>query len=305
MYLFLGCLLILTLIFILFFRFRRKKICIRIRNMCCEEKCSTLSSLIEPFGYCYNRCSDTFSTRVDAPQRAFGYTALYDRYAPHFHMVFDCLPIYFDYHGHTWLIEFWKGQYAINCGCEVGIYKADSLAASLQRKTTLFHSVTDEEMLPLSLRLFYRGTPLSAEYKCHWWLTIFQTGTYSEPKDLATEVCITFPTAEMRTAFTDALVTQSAICYEVCDLQVRLMFRECSSCELPWYRRAYMRFAQWKNRILCRLFLCATRPFSTSLDRVLYLYYNLPRMFRRIFRDKKRRKCCKKSCRRCRHMQRI
>ena len=42
--------------------------------------------------------------------------------APRFQMVFDALPVYFDYQKKTWLIEFWKGQYGINTGAEIGIY---------------------------------------------------------------------------------------------------------------------------------------------------------------------------------------
>ena len=30
--------------------------------------------------------------------------------------VFMCLPVYFDYGGKTWLMEFWKGGYGITAG---------------------------------------------------------------------------------------------------------------------------------------------------------------------------------------------
>ena len=33
-------------------------------------------------------------------------------------MVFETLPVYFDYAGKTWLIQIWKGQYGICTGCE-------------------------------------------------------------------------------------------------------------------------------------------------------------------------------------------
>lgn len=301
MYVFVGCLVILVLILFLFFRFRRKKVCKLVCGMSCEEKCDTIYPVINPFGYCYEPSQDIFSTVIDAPQRAFGYTALYDSYAPHFNMVFDCLPVCFDYGEHTWLIEFWKGQYGINLGCEVGIYKADGLVPSILQKTTLFHSVKDSEMLPLSIRLYRNGCKLS--HLCarrHWWLTIFHMGVYTDPEDLSAEIEITFPCMEMLTAFIGALEAQGTAAYRVYDLQVTVLFCGCSSCALTGLQKFFCRFAQWRNRILCRLFLWVTKPFTCAIDRLLFLYFYLPPIFRRIFRDKRRRKCHKKSCRKCR-----
>ena len=91
--------------------------------MSCEEKPERITSLIEPFGYSYIPCQDIFSTTINAPQRAFGYTALYDYYAPRFGMVFDCLPVSIDlfYRNthltnictrHWWATIFDMGNYA-------------------------------------------------------------------------------------------------------------------------------------------------------------------------------------------------
>mgnify|MGYP000621142798 CR=1 FL=1 len=57
---------------------------------------------------------------------------------------------YFDYQGKTWLLEFWKGQYGINTGAEIGIYRADTLLSPAQRPYTLFHTVPDENCPYLS-----------------------------------------------------------------------------------------------------------------------------------------------------------
>lgn len=304
MYVYVGLLLAILLIcflfFSLFFRCKKKKICKRVKEMSCAEKCDILRPVIEPFGYCYEPSYDIFSSTIDAPQRMFGYTALYDRFAPHFHMVIDCLPIYFDYDKRTWLIEFWKGQYGINLGCEVGIYQAEELVPALRRKTTLFKSVSDHEMLPMSLRLFHRDTELSRLSKRHWWLTAFHMGSYSEPSDLTADISITFPNGEMLSAFANALDEQANVEFEICGLQIHLLFDESSTLGLPPLRKLICRFNQWQNRILCRLFVRITKPFYASIDRLLFLYYFLPSVFRRIFRDKKHKKCCKKSCRKCR-----
>lgn len=299
MYLLTGCLVFvfILLLLCLLSHWRKKNICRRLHCMSAEEKCDIIRPLLEPFGYCYEPFLDIFSTTIDTPQRAFGYTALFDRYASRFHMVLDCMPVYFDYKGHTWMIEFWKGQYGILRGCEVGIYRADAQVAVLQRKTALFHSVDDAQMLPISIRLYQKERPLCHLHRRHWWLTAFQIGAFSQPQDLSVQIDITFPCEQMLAAFVRALEEQTQLSYCVCEQQVQICFDSCTSCSLPAVKRAYRRFVQWENRMLCRLFLYVTRPFCSGIDRLLCLYYYLPFAFRRIFEDRNRKKCCRKSCR--------
>ena len=45
--------------------------------------------------YTYIPKGDFFSSALEAWQRRFGYAALYDKSASHFHMVFNALPVYF------------------------------------------------------------------------------------------------------------------------------------------------------------------------------------------------------------------
>lgn len=300
MYIIFGCLLLIVLICFPLFYLRKKRACKKVCAMSFQEKCDTLETLISPFGYCYNASQDVFSTRVDAPQRAFGYTAAFDRYASRFGMVFDCAPVYFDHGGRTWLIELWKGQYGINLGCEVGIYKADSLVPSIRLGTTLFHSVDDREMLPMTVYLYRHDDRIAHLCKRHWWLTIFRMGDFCQPGELSMQACIAFPNVEMRDAFTNALAGQTNLSCKVCGLHVWVLFAACTSCRLPFLRRLFCRFIQWKNRLACRLFLRVTKPFCSGMDRLLCLYYLLPPLFRCIFKDKKRRKCHRKCQRKCR-----
>lgn len=299
MYVLIG--IIVVLAFCLFNSRRKKKICKKLCSLNYHEKCCLISELIEPFGYYYVPSQDIFSSTRDAWQRKFGYTALYDRYASRFGMVFDCQPIYFDYDNCTWLIEFWKGQYGINTGCEIGIYKADSVVASIQRSTTLFHSVEDSEMLPMSMDLYHQDEHLAHLSKRHWWLTIFDMGKFSEPKDLSVKIQLAFPNKEMLRGFVKALqeegYSQTEICS--CGLQVTFRYHSCSACNLSPAQTLLYRKAQLQNRILCRLFLWLTKPFKTSLDRILYLYFYLPFVFRHIMKNKNCRKCYKKSYRKC------
>ena len=80
------------------------------------ERVRLLNELAEPFGFAYLPAEDIFTSRLDAWQRDKGYEAKYDTMAVGAGMVIDAFPVYFNYEGRTWLVEFWKGQYGINTG---------------------------------------------------------------------------------------------------------------------------------------------------------------------------------------------
>lgn len=292
MYYLVGLLLLFVLFNVIFFHCKKRRIRKKICNMSTAEKCEKLSELIHPFGYCYDAKQDVFSSTLDAWQRNFGYTESYNYYAPHFNMVFDYEPIYFDYRDKTWLIELWKGQYGINTGAEIGIYYSDSYVPPGLLNYTMFHCVKDEDMLPMTLHLFHKDGSIAMQRRRHWWLTLFAMGKYSEPKDLYMNVSITFPKEEMMHAFLDALekkgYQKNDLC--ICGLTVVFVYDSCSTCTNPPLRRLLCNFAQWKNRIFCKLFLWVTKPFCSSLDRLLYLYYYLPFAFRRMLTIKRYKK---------------
>ena len=201
MYAALFILLILALICMLFGHFRRKKIICRIECMDKCRKCSLLEELAEPFGYAYHCCCGYFSSTVDAWQKAAGYTWFYDYMAPRFQMVFDSLPVYFNYDGKTWLIELWKGQYGINTGAEIGIYHADRMLSEAEYRTALFEAVGENEMLPCSMELFEENGDFVKISERHWWLTAFIPGVFSQPSELCLKASISFYDREMLEAF--------------------------------------------------------------------------------------------------------
>ncbi|MCI8372540.1 MAG: DUF4474 domain-containing protein [Lachnospiraceae bacterium] len=285
MYPFFGVLLLILLILACIHCYRRRCIIKKIKCMTKEEKCKKLNTLIKPFGYCYDHCQDIFSSTLHPWQREFGYGWIYDRLAPHAQMVIDCHPVYFNYKGRTWLIEFWKGQYGINTGGEIGIYKADEIISPSKRKFEIFKAISDRELLMLSMKLKHHGHVIARLSRPHWWLTAFQMGSISKPRDLSMDISITFPDYDMLNAFTDGL-EQSEFppeTYFINGLTVSLNFCTCSTCSCNWFRRCYLAYVQWKNRCFCRLFLCLTRPFSISMDRILYLYEYAPFAFRKMF----------------------
>lgn len=290
---------IIVLCFFLWNHWRRKCIIKKVCSMTYMEKTCLLNETICPFGYQYLPEQDLFFTTFDAWQRKFGYANVYNCYAPFFNMVFDCEPVYFDYDGRTWLIEFWKGQYGVNTGAEIGIYRADSLIKPEQRNRTLFHTVPDYEIPVFSLRL-KRNTNTEIQNIAsltmpHWWLAAFKMGCFSKPQDLCADFCIEFPDCDMLQAFTDALVELG---YDACSLQI-CGRRICFSYNMPetsvpccFLTRPVRMIAQWENHLFCRLYLFITRPFHCTLDRLIYLYFYLPFIFRhclRLRRCKKRK----------------
>lgn len=269
-------------------RWAIKKVC----SMNCCDKCELFNSLIEPFGYCYDPSQDIISSRNDAWQREAGYTALFDRAAPFLNMVFDYLPIYFTYEGRTWLIELWKGQYGINTGAEVGVYYADRILTDEELSTAHFQCVEDKDMLPVSLLLIKENSLLARVAKKTWWLTVFCMGLFSRPSSLFLNVSICFPDYDMLHSFLNALYQTgfSKQSIQICGLKISFGFEGSGECSYCFWQRIIRSWAQFWNRILCKIFLLITRYFTLTIDRMLYLYYLLPFAFRRMLHPRKYRK---------------
>ncbi len=288
MYLFFGILFLILLFFFCINHWRRKKIIRKVCAMCMNEKCELLDELLSPFGYAYVPSQDIFTSRIDAWQRDLGYCALYDKAASRLNMVFDSLPVYFDYQNRTWMIEFWKGQYGINTGCEIGVYYADRILEEKEYKHTLFQCVSKEDMPKLSFTFYRKEQTIAKLCARHWWLTAFKTGCFSSPADLCLHACVAFPNREMARAFAAGLMNAGYdpedIC--VCAQTVSFHFGRCKS-PCGFFHRLRIRLAQCLNRFWCRVYCYVTRPFCLSVDRILYLYFYLPAVFRKTLRIRK------------------
>lgn len=297
MYFALLILLLLALFCTVFCIVRRKKIICRIRCMDQCKKCSLLNELAAPFGYAWHCCCGFFSSTVNAWQKSAGYTWLYDHMAPRFQMVIDALPVYFDYQGKTWLIEFWKGQYGINTGAEIGIYHADRILSEAEYKTALFNAASDHEMLPCTLRLYKNDESLAELSERHWWLTAFLPGCFSKPSELCLEASICFPNKQMCDAFCEGLCAAGYGMENICihGLSVSLVFGAPETENSGLLTRFYRCLSQILNRMCCKLYMWVTRPFTCMDDKILYLYYSLPFIFRRLLRLRRfHRRCHRK-----------
>lgn len=307
MYILIGILFAVCILFMLIHLCRRRHIIRKVRCMEFCDKLQLINDLAEPFGFRYCPKQDIMTSRIDAFQKNFGYCSLYDKTALKFNMVFDCEPIYFDYNGRTWMIELWKGQYGINIGAEIGVYHADAVIPPGQYAKELFHAVEETEMLPMSMNLNFKGQQLFSVQYLHWWLTGFRMGSHCTPEDLVLEVSITFPNEEMQDCFVGSLCRMG---YHKCELSVccnTVSF----SFSIPHTRqprlahRAAAAVSRWQNRMFCSLYQFVTRPFICTMDRILYLYFYLPFAFRHmlLFRKSRKQKKPKKCKRHMRHMR--
>lgn len=278
-------LLLIALLFLHLFKCRAvRKVC----RMTVAEKLTKLEQLTSPFGFEYKLTQDIFTSRLDAWQRDYGYCSLYDRHAALFHMIFDCEPVYFDYDGATWLIEFWKGQYGISTGAEIGIYKADDIVSEEDRAVAFFHSISENDMPFFSFTLLKNQLPVCRFCRKHWWLTGFFVGQYSEPADLTMKIAVNFPSTEMCRAFFTGLLEagyQSKDIY-MQDTSLAFTFSTPHASRLQ-SRLTHPYFTAWiqhRNRLLLSLFLYVTKPFCFTLDRLLLLYEYLPFILRRLLK---------------------
>jgi hypothetical protein len=184
---------------------------------------SLLANAVYAAGFLYDPAQDIIYSRRDPLQRRFGYAYGYDVAALGMNAILDCEPIFFDYAGKHWMIELWKGQYALETGCEIGVYNrqigSTSLAYALLDATVghragdpnpshnlFFDCANDNELLVMSSTLYKNGQVLFFRGpERHWWLTGFKWGIYSRPQDLSMDVSITCLDAAMCTALVDAL----------------------------------------------------------------------------------------------------
>lgn len=291
MYFFIGILFLVCLICFILCHWRKKKCIRKVQCMNPCEKIELLNELAEPFGFAYLPGQDIITSRLDAWQREFGYHAIYDQTAVRFHMIFDCEPIYFNYHNCTWMIELWKGQYGINTGAEIGVYRADTILTPDQYDKTLFHSVTNQELLSITMHVFLKGSCIFSLQHRHWWLTGFRPGWYCDAEDMVIKASITCRDTEMLSCLSKSLVAHGYPECNICirDLTITFSFYQPHAKQPRTDCPLRTRFSRFQNRFFCRLYLQITRPFSCTLDRILYLYFFLPFAFRHMLHFKRNR----------------
>lgn len=165
-------------------------------------------------GFAYHSKKDIFYATKNAWQKNFGYSHLYDVGAPIFRMIIDTESVKFTYQEKNWLITFWKGQYGITTGAEIGIYCTKEKEVN---KKTIYLPVSHDEMLNMSFVLYRKGKKIIHVSAKHWWLAAFKLGMFSNPKDLVMDINIAFPNPKMLNAF---LISFKKLGYQSKDYRV-------------------------------------------------------------------------------------
>jgi hypothetical protein len=232
----------------------------------------SLMSSIEQAGYLYDEQQDIFYSTLEPWQKKYGYCQLYDEASAPLSMIVDCEPIYFEYDDKDWLIEFWKGQYGITTGCEVGVYNSRGLNLNIPGifNGKFFRAAEDEEQLEISYSLFKNKNILFEREGKHWWLTGFRLGEFSETYELSMNIKITLKDSLMCAIFVEALKDKGYKDYElrVKNNTVWFVFDKPYS-EQPLSRTESMEWVmQTKNQILCEQYLDITKEYTNMPDKL-------------------------------------
>ncbi len=143
-------------------------------------------------------------TGVYVWQRSLGFNIFFDIFCyltPYiFH--YTTQRIKFDYDSREWMIQVWKGRYAITSGGEVGVYTRDASVNG-----TFYDCAADEDMLVMSLAVYHGDELLFArEPMRHWWMTGFElSDTAYLPHSLTLISTITMKDEAMLKAVTASL----------------------------------------------------------------------------------------------------
>ena len=277
---------IITIILLLLFGLsmgRRLRAVRKVMSMSEETKISEFNKGLHPYGFEYNACHDIVQSGMHNWQREVGYCRLYDDLSYRLKMIFDCEPIYFTYNEKRWLLELWKGQYGITTGGEIGLYNTDQSDIDIPGifKGPFFECVTDEERIPMAFVLERKGKELFRRKQLHWWLTGFSVGLFSKPKDLVMKVQLTFPNYEMRDAFLRGLSRAGYNLEEVLIHETTIYFvYDKPKTRQPVHSRLRIWFIQKQNKLSCRLYNFETINFKKTLNKVMFLKFMYPILFR-------------------------
>lgn len=239
--------------------------------------------IVKDAGYGYDSNQDIFYSRIDSWQRKYGYCKLYDEAAAPLGMIIDCEPIYFEYEGEKWLIEFWKGQYDLTTGGEIGLYKAKKSNIEIPGIFfgDFYEAVSNDELLYMEYELKNKDNIILTRADKHWWLTGFKLGDFFNPSDLIMDLEIEFNDKIMQNAFIKGLKEAGYLEEEikVRGNSVGIYF------DKPHTKQPYTRgeitdkIIQKKNKLLCDKYQEITKPYNNFRDKLLAVKTMAPELY--------------------------
>lgn len=175
------------------------------------------NALLAQWGYDYDARQDVLVSRFDAWQRRYGYCRLQDEAAAACGALIHCEPVPFTFRGRRYLLGFWKGQYGLAAGAEIGLLRAEGPDLFLPGvfQGPLYRFVPDEECPAMTLTLFKGEKVLFGLEARHWRLAGFRPGLFARAEDLVLRASLTFPSQEMAQAVYSALLDAGYTPYEI------------------------------------------------------------------------------------------
>ena len=245
-----------------------------------------LNTDLKPFGFAYYPDQDFFYSIMYGWQSECGYCQAYDEGSATLSMIIDCEPVYFKYGGKKWLIEFWKGQYGMTTGCEIGIYTTTGPSLNIPGvfNGTFYFCAAEEDHMPLSFVLKKNGREIFRRSEHHWWLTAFKLGEYSWPSELTVDIGITLKDTEMRDAFIGGLLKTG---YSLEDLTIQdntvsLVYATPHSKQPSTRTPLIESYMQDNNLRNTTAYNIATRAYTNTVDRLNYVRYAAPKLYHKI-----------------------
>ncbi len=135
-------------------------------------------------GYEYDAGQDIFYTHLNPWQRMAGFTDLYDQAAPLTNMWYLTLKADFIYKDLLWRLQWWKGQYGVLEGAELGVYTKNP-----NDNSAFYKCAEDDQLLTMVLDYYHSWEDYKSGNRLftraeqeHWWLTGFKFGVVSPKK---------------------------------------------------------------------------------------------------------------------------
>lgn len=245
-----------------------------------------LNNDLKPFGFAYYPPQDYFYSIMYGWQSEYGYCELYDEGSAGLSMIIDCEPIYFNYGGKKWLIEFWKGQYGMNSGCEIGIYTTTGPNLNIPGvfNGTFYYCAKQEDHLEMAFSMKKNGKEIFHRREVHWWLTGFKLGEYSWPSELTVDIEITLKDSEMLNAFVGGLLK---VGYTNSDLTINgntvSLLYDVPHSPQPLTRAPSIEdYMQLNNKRNCSAYNLATNSYKNTIDKLNYVKHAAPKLYHKI-----------------------
>jgi len=230
-------------------------------------------------GFAYCPKGDYFYSLKNCWQYDVGYCKFYDDNSIFLNMAIHCEPITFSYGGKRWLIEFWKGQYGITTGAEIGVYNTKKKDIKTNTFSgTYYEKINPNEFLPMSFILKRGKKTILKRKSTHWWLTGFKLGQYSKRSQLSMKIKIKFPNNMMRDSFITSLnkAGYGKSEYSVFNNTVKILYITPHSHQPLSQKSIQCAMVQQTNNNNCKIFKIATKKYKNTLDKLEYIKYSMP-----------------------------